>query len=53
MNDKIQAMVKKVALISLGGVLQQDDLSLGAAGGGSYDPWGAPFKKWVMADFLA
>ena len=32
MNDKIQAMVKKVALISLGGVLQQDDLSIGAAG---------------------
>ena len=29
MNDKIQAMVKKVGLISLGGVLQQDYLSLG------------------------
>ena len=32
MTDESQAMVKKVALISLGGVLQQDDLSLGAAG---------------------
>ena len=36
MNDKIQAMVKKFGLISLGGVIllafKQDDLSLGAAG---------------------
>ena len=30
MNDKIQAMVKKLGLISLGGVLQQAYLSLGA-----------------------
>ena len=48
MNDTIQAMVKKVGLISLGGVIllafSKWNLSL-VLGGGSYVAWRALFKK--------
>ena len=49
MNDTIQAMVKKVGLISLGGVIllafTKMILPLVLLGGGSYADWPALFKK--------
>ena len=49
MTDESQAMVKKVGLISLGGVIllafSKWNLSLALLGGGSYVAWRALFKK--------
>jgi len=56
MTDESQAMVKKVGLISLGGVLllafSKRIFPLVLLGDGSYADWRALFKKSVMADVL-
>ncbi len=56
MTDESQAMVKKVGLISIGGVVllafSKMIFPLVLLGGGSYVAWRALFKKQFMADFL-